>query len=88
MGGTAGHAPLDTGQAMGSHTGAGGQCADAVEACVGDDRPAHMHTGAGSGVLGRANGGDGAAYVMPGWAGRMASQTYGAVWRREGSLHK
>jgi len=57
--------------------GAGGQCADAVEAGVGADGPACiLHTGTGSEGLERAIGGDGAAYIMPDWAGRMASVAY------------
>jgi len=39
-------------------------CADAVEADVGADGPARIHTGTGSGGLRRAKGGDGAAYVF------------------------
>jgi len=30
--------PLGTGQDVGAHTGAGGECADAIEAGVGADR--------------------------------------------------
>jgi len=44
-----------------------------IEASVGADRPARIHTGTASGDLGQAKGGDGAAYVIPDWAGRMAS---------------
>jgi len=54
------------GRAIGAHTGAGEQCTDAVEAGVGAERPAHIHTGTGSGGLVWAKGGDGAAYIMPG----------------------
>jgi len=44
-----------TGQAIGAHTGVGGQRADATEAGVGADKPARiLHTGKGSGDLGRA----------------------------------
>jgi len=50
------------------------QCTDARKAGVGADGQAGiLHTGTESGGLGRAKGGDGAAYVMPDWAGRMAS---------------
>jgi len=41
---------LGTGQAIGTHTGAGRQCADATETGVGADRPAcilHMSMGCG-----------------------------------------
>jgi len=41
--------------------------------CVGADRPARIQTGSESGGLGRTKDEDGAAYVMPGWAGRIAS---------------
>jgi len=46
---------MGTGQAIGVHTGAGGQCADAIETGVfGADGPAHiLHTGTGSASLGR-----------------------------------
>jgi len=64
---------LGTGPAIGVHTGTGGRCADAIEAGVGDDGPARTLTGTESGGLGLAKGGDWAAYVMPGWAGRNAS---------------
>jgi len=37
-------------QAIGAHTGAGGQCPDAIETGVGADGPARIvHTGTGSG---------------------------------------
>jgi len=32
---------MGTGQAIGAHTGAGGQCADALETGVGADGPVH-----------------------------------------------
>jgi len=69
--GPASHAPLQadwalgTGQAIGAHTGADGQCADAVEAAVGADGATRIHTGTGSGGLWRAKGGVGAAYTTP-----------------------
>jgi len=53
----AGHVPLQadwalgTGQAIGIHTGAGGQCTFAIEAGVGADGPVRIKTGTGSGVL-------------------------------------
>jgi len=51
---------MGTGQAIGAHTGAGGQCADAVETCVGADVPTRiLHTDAGSGGLGLAKSGTG-----------------------------
>jgi len=64
-----------TGKAIGIHTGTGRQCADAIETGVGADRPACMHMGMGLGSGGRrrAKGGDGAAYIMPSWAGKTAS---------------
>jgi len=41
-----------------THTHAGGQCADAIVTCVGADGPARiLHTGTGSGGLGRAKSG-------------------------------
>jgi len=40
---------------------------------VGANRPKIIHTGTGSRVLGWAKGRDGAAYVMPDWAGRIAN---------------
>jgi len=40
---------------------------------VGADGPANIHMGMGSGGLGRAEGGDGAAHIMPDWVGRMVS---------------
>jgi len=44
---------LKNGQAVGARTGAGGQCADAIEASVGADGPTciNLHTGTGSGFL-------------------------------------
>jgi len=66
---------LRIGQAIGEHTGAGGQCTDAIEAGVGIDGPAYIHTGTGSGGLGWAKSAGGATYVMPGCAGRTASIT-------------
>jgi len=49
---------LGTGQALGALRGAGGQGADAIEACVGPDGPACiLHTGTGSGGLDRAKSG-------------------------------
>jgi len=45
-----------------------------VQAGVGADGPTRIHTGTGSGGLERAKDGDGAVYVMPGRAGRMASR--------------
>jgi len=72
----AGHAPLEADLALDTwtqHTGAKGQCADAVEVGVAADGPARIHTGTESESVGRANGGDRAAYVMPGWAGRTAN---------------
>jgi len=63
-------------QAIGAHTCAGGQCADAIEADVDADGPACIvRTGTGSGCLGRPKVGDTAGYVMPVWAGRMASSS-------------
>jgi len=59
---------LGTGQAIGAHTGT-----DAIEAGVGADGPARIHTDTGSGGIGWAKGGDRAACVMPGWAGITAS---------------
>jgi len=41
--------------------------------CVGANGLTIIHTGTGSGGPGWAKGGDGAAYVMPDWTGRMAS---------------
>jgi len=63
----AGHVPLGTRQAVGIHTGAGGQCADAIEAGVIADRPEciQLHTGTGSGSLGQMEGGVRAAYICP-----------------------
>jgi len=40
---------------------------------VGADGPTIIHTGTGNGGPGWAKGGDGAAYIMPDWAGRMGS---------------
>jgi len=46
---------MGTGHAIGTHTGAGVQCADAVETSISADGPAHiLHTGMGSGGAGRA----------------------------------
>jgi len=58
---------------VGAHTNAGRQCADPMEAGVRADEPARiLHTGTRSGALrGRKAGGD--AYVIPDWAGKMAS---------------
>jgi len=71
------HAPLQadwalgTGRAIGAHTGAVEQCAAAIEEGVCSDGPARvLHTCTGSRSLGRAIGGDEAAYVMPDWAGK------------------
>jgi len=51
---------MGTKQAIGTHTGAGTQCADAIETGVGADGPARiLHTGTGSGGLGRAKSGTG-----------------------------
>jgi len=51
-----------TGQAFSAHTGAGGQCANAIEASVAADGPACTHThGTGSGGFNRVEGRDGAA---------------------------
>jgi len=36
-----------------------------IKAGVSDDGPERIHTGTGSGGLGRTKGGDGAAYVCP-----------------------
>jgi len=44
-----------------------------MEAGVGADGPARIHTGTKNGELGRAKDRDGAAYVMPVWAGKMAT---------------
>jgi len=75
LAGPAGHAPLQADWALGTGqaTGAGGQCTNAIEEGIGAVGPARIYTGTGSGSLKRAEGGDGAAYVMAGWAGRMAS---------------
>jgi len=76
----AGHAPLQadwalgTEQAIDAHTGAGGECEDAIEADVGAGVLARIHTDTGSGGLGRKKSGDGAAYVMPGRASRTANK--------------
>jgi len=43
---------LGSRQAMGIHTGAGGQCTDAIEAGISADRPECIHTGTVSGGLG------------------------------------
>jgi len=67
---------LGTVQPINIHTGAGRQCADAIEAGVGADGPALIHTGKGSMGLWKRKGGDGAAYIMPGWAGRTDSWQY------------
>jgi len=64
---------VTSGQAIRAPTGAGGQCADAIEAGVGADGPARIHTGTASGGLGREKGWDRAAHVLPGWTGRTAS---------------
>jgi len=58
-----------TGKAIGARTDAGEQCADAIEAGVGADGPVsgthiNLGTGMGSGIVGRAKCGDGAAYVV------------------------
>jgi len=43
---------MGTGQAIGAHTGAGGQCADAIETGVGADGPARiLHMGTEAGAL-------------------------------------
>jgi len=60
---------------VGAHTGAGGQCADAIKTGVGTDGPARiLHTGslrkAGPWAGKKQNE---VAYIMPDWAGRMAS---------------
>jgi len=53
---------LGTRQAIGTHTGAGGQCADAIETGAGADGLARtLHTNTGSEGEKR----NGAAYVMP-----------------------
>jgi len=56
-----------TGGRLGTgHTGACEQCADAMEAGIGADALTHvLHMCKGNWGLGRAKGGDGAAYVMP-----------------------
>jgi len=47
-----------TGYTVGAHTGAGGQCANAIQIGVGADGPARiLHTGTESGCLGRAKSG-------------------------------
>jgi len=46
--------------------------------CVGANGLTIIHTGAGNKGPGWTKGGDGAAYVMPEWAGRMASNIYKA----------
>jgi len=51
---------LDTGQAIGAHTGAGGQCADPIETDVDADGPTRilgLHTDSESGGPGRAKSG-------------------------------
>jgi len=48
---------LGTGQAIGAHTGAGGQCTDAIKAGVGADGLALIHMGIGNGSIRRAKGG-------------------------------
>jgi len=82
LAGLAGHAAMDadwafgTRQAIGAHTGAGGQYVDAIEACVSAYRPArilHMHWYGKRGPWAGEKR-DGAAYVMLDWAGRMASR--------------
>jgi len=60
-----------SGQATGAHTGAGGQCADAIEAAVGADEPACIHMGTGNERLGG----------MKGWEereGRLSSNFQGS----------
>jgi len=59
---------LVTGQAIGAHTIAGGQCACAVEAGISANGPARMHTGTGSRGLGRRTAGTGLPTQCP--AGR------------------
>jgi len=68
---------LGTRQAIGIHTGAGRQCADAIEAGVSADRPEHIHTGTESGDLGQKKGGDGAAYeCLAAWAEPLATTDF------------
>jgi len=50
---------LRTGQAIGAHTGAGGQCADAIEADSGADGTVQIHMGIGSRALGGPKAGTG-----------------------------
>jgi len=52
-----------------THTGAGGQCTDAIEEGIVADEPACVHMGTGSGSLRGAKGKNGDAYVMPCWVG-------------------
>jgi len=58
---------------QGAHIGAGRRCAksDAIEEGSGADGAACIHTGTGSGGLGRLKGGEGAAYVMPAWWAKL-----------------
>jgi len=42
--------------------------------CIGANGSTITHTGTGSGGPGWAKSGDGAAYVVPKWVGRMASK--------------
>jgi len=68
---------LGTEQAMGSHRAAGRQCTDAIEAGVSTDEPACiLHTGTGNGGIRQEKGRDGAAYVVPDWAGRTGRTNY------------
>jgi len=68
---------LGTGQVLGAHTSAGGQCANATQAGVGADGPARIHTGKGKRRLWAGERWDGTAYVtigiMPSWMSRMTS---------------
>jgi len=51
--------------------------------CISANGPTIIHTGTGSKSPGWAKSGDGAAHVMPDWAGKMASHhinlLYGAL---------
>jgi len=73
--GPAGHSPRQADWALGTgHTGAGEQYADAMEAdVVADGLAVHAYYTRVQEAGALAKGGDWAAYVMPNWAGRMAS---------------